>query len=581
MNQFFLMLNGVSRVVVPLLMKQILFSLVIFFIVFLLAKIFRRLSPYWHLGLWTLVLLRLLLPPNLSHSYSARNLLDRLPYYQQISQNISEWLSGSSFNKESGQTFQIYSLDTYTVENQQSTPFDDSADQKPGSWQNILFLSWLLGVIIFTSIYLNRIRQIQKLLNNAQIVKHTTITQLLNKWQRQFHIKRKVQLFTSAKFLSPFTFGLIRPKIYIPQNFLEQNNLEHLESILAHEMAHIKRRDHLWLKIQYLIQILYFFHPVVWYVNRKINLARECLCDRLVLSNQEISSLCYGKSMINVLKLNLTGTEALLMLPGFGSHKDALKYRINNINGGTTMKHTQFIILYASLFILGCLILPMAGHVIKQGESKALAAEVYSEQNAVTPKQQDTIVFIVPSKQGKFAAPFGKWIDPFTKKEAFHNGVDIAAPKGTGIYAAADGKVIVAESAPKTHGNHIVLQHENDFQTFYSHCETLLVQAGQSVKAGELIARVGNTGRSTGPHLHFEIRKNNEPVNPTGYINFKALDNDGKRFRKAEILNLKKSYPISFKKAEILNFKKSHPIGFKKFNFIINKKINLKVNNHF
>ncbi len=523
MIQFFHALDGISGVVVPFLMKQILLSSIVFIIIFLLVKIFKRLSPCWHLGLWMLVLLRLLLPPNLSHSYSIRNMLSRLPYYKHISQHIIEWLSGSSSDKELEQSFQIFSLDYLTVENHQSTPFYDSAYQNNGSWENIFILSWLLGLMIFMFIYFNRIRQIQKLLNNAQQINHNTTNQLLSKWKRQFQIKRNVQLFSSNQFLSPFTIGFIRPKIYIPQNFLERTNLDYLESIIAHEMAHIKRRDDLWLKIQYLIQILYFFHPVVWYANRKIKLARECLCDRLVLSHSEISSLSYGKSMINVLKLNLSGKEGLFMLPGFGSHKDALKYRIKNINGGTTMKHSQFIILYTSLFILGYLILPMAGHVIKQEEPTALAGEVYSEQYAANSSQQDTLVFIVPTKKGKFAAPFGKWIDPFTKKKAFHNGVDIAAPAGTEIYAAAGGKVIVAEFAPKTHGNYIVLQHEKEFRTFYSHCDTLFVQTGQSVKAGEMIARIGNTGRSTGPHLHFEVRKDGKPQDPQDYLDFKVL----------------------------------------------------------
>ena len=105
------------------------------------------------------------------------------------------------------------------------------------------------------------------------------------------------------------------------------------------------------------------------------------------------------------------------------------------------------------------------------------------------------------------------------------NGVRrLYAPKGTEMQAAASGEVIVTESAPKTHGNYILLQHENNFETFYSHCDSPLVQAGQQMKAGELIARVGNKGRATGSHLHFEIREDDKPDDPKRFIDFKNLE---------------------------------------------------------
>jgi len=522
-NLVFHALDSISNVIVPFLMKQVWFSSVVFIIILLLVKVFKRLSPYWQLGLWTLVLLRLLLPPSFSHSYSIRNMMSHLPYYQPFSTYIASWFLNNSVGSELNNSLHVFSFDNQLIDSIEPGEAFNLHNKKIISWQTIVFLTWFSGVIIFLLIYLKRIWKFQKIMNKSQPVNNAIMELLLSKWKRQFQIKRKVQLVSSEKFLSPFTQGLFRPKIYVPQYFLEKNHTGNLEAIIAHEMAHIKRRDNFWLKIQYLIQILYFFHPAIWYVNSNINLARECLCDRLVLSHREISSLSYGKSMMTVLRLNLFGVEGFFMLPGFGSHKNALKYRIKNINGGTTMKHTQFIILYASLFILGCWILPMAGHVIKPGDRSVLAGDTYAQQLAAISSQQDKIVVIAPTKQGKVTAPFGKWIDPFTKKEAFHNGIDIAAPKGTEIYAAADGNVIVAESAPQTHGNYIVLQHEQDFQTFYSHCDTLLVEKGQPVKAGELIARIGNTGRSTGPHLHFEIRKDGKSQDPQDHLDFSSL----------------------------------------------------------
>lgn len=100
-----------------------------------------------------------------------------------------------------------------------------------------------------------------------------------------------------------------------------------------------------------------------------------------------------------------------------------------------------------------------------------------------------------------------------------HTGIDVGASKGTPIYAAASGKVIFS-GWKGTLGKLIVINHGNGIQTYYAHCNSLLVSSGATVSAGQLIAKVGSTGRSTGPHLHFEIRLNGSAINPQSYIGF-------------------------------------------------------------
>ena len=96
-------------------------------------------------------------------------------------------------------------------------------------------------------------------------------------------------------------------------------------------------------------------------------------------------------------------------------------------------------------------------------------------------------------------------------------GLDIAAPEGTAINAAADGTVTFAGERG-TYGNLVGITHENGFVTYYAHCSQLLVQEGDTVEQGETIALVGSTGRSTGPHLHFEVRVNGQRTNPRHYL---------------------------------------------------------------
>lgn len=100
-----------------------------------------------------------------------------------------------------------------------------------------------------------------------------------------------------------------------------------------------------------------------------------------------------------------------------------------------------------------------------------------------------------------------------------HTGIDIGASTGTSIKAAAGGTVIFS-GWKGTLGKMVVISHGNGIQTYYAHCSSLLVSSGQTVSAGQLIAKVGSTGRSTGPHLHFEIRLNGSAINPQTYIGY-------------------------------------------------------------
>lgn len=99
-----------------------------------------------------------------------------------------------------------------------------------------------------------------------------------------------------------------------------------------------------------------------------------------------------------------------------------------------------------------------------------------------------------------------------------HTGLDIAAPKGTPIKAAAAGTVTYAGNANDGYGNYVVISHGNGVQTMYAHCSALLVSKGQQVSQGEVIAKVGSTGNSTGNHLHLEVRKNGIAYNPQNYV---------------------------------------------------------------
>ncbi|MCE5231903.1 MAG: M23 family metallopeptidase [Mizugakiibacter sp.] len=118
---------------------------------------------------------------------------------------------------------------------------------------------------------------------------------------------------------------------------------------------------------------------------------------------------------------------------------------------------------------------------------------------------------------GYIASYFGSRADPFSGEKGFHAGLDIDAAWGTGIHAVAEGVVTYA-STRSGYGNVVEVDHGNGYMTRYAHASRLLVHPGQRVHAGQVIADVGSTGRSTGPHVHFEVWYQGRPVNPLAYV---------------------------------------------------------------
>ena len=125
-------------------------------------------------------------------------------------------------------------------------------------------------------------------------------------------------------------------------------------------------------------------------------------------------------------------------------------------------------------------------------------------------------LFIYPTK-GRITDRFGMRRDPFTGMRRFHNGVDLAAPVGTPVIASMSGRVAMVGYNP-TYGKYLILTHPEGFQTLYGHLSAFRVQKGETVGQGQRIADMGNSGYSTGSHLHFSIFRRGEPIDPFEYL---------------------------------------------------------------
>lgn len=150
------------------------------------------------------------------------------------------------------------------------------------------------------------------------------------------------------------------------------------------------------------------------------------------------------------------------------------------------------------------------------GASKVLKVEIYLEDVVEESTPQEKVVY----KKPNFIWPVeGRLRDGFDDTEGKrHLGLDISSPAGTAIKASASGRVIYSGNTIRGYGNLILLRHSEEFVTVYAHNEVNLVEEGEWIEGGQVIGRVGQTGRATGPHLHFEIRRNNKAVDPLLFL---------------------------------------------------------------
>lgn len=151
---------------------------------------------------------------------------------------------------------------------------------------------------------------------------------------------------------------------------------------------------------------------------------------------------------------------------------------------------------------------------VNDRSDKLTALETLLQQNMLN---RNLLPSIPPIAEGFYSSNYGWRLDPFTGASAMHEGVDFMVPEGTAIRASAGGVVAYSDYHPQ-YGNMIEIDHGNDIVTRYAHASRLLAKVGQVVRRGEKIAEVGSTGRSTGNHLHFEVRYKGIAQNPVRFL---------------------------------------------------------------
>ena len=381
-------------------------------------------------------------------------------------------------------------------------------------WAALIAALWLAGAMA-TAIWLTaRRRRYRRMAKQGRPVQDGPARVALDRWRRLFNLRRRVQVVVSPVPTVPFTLGVWRPVIVLPEALTEAGDDAAIEAVVAHELAHVQRLDDLWLTLQRLTQSLFFFHPIVWITTRAMGIEREHACDRLVLASGVLSPKSYGRSLLKVIGLQQTSAT---VAAAAGSHR-RLTMRIHHIAklagaSRPSIAHCSV----APILLLACALLPAAttgGQPPASSVPGAEAGEVIV--TGKDPFSSDlSLDDLMPG--AKITAGFGMRRHPFEGGMAHHDGVDLSTGKESPVYVPRGGTIEVAQEnygSGGKFGTVVIVDHGGGLKTFYAHLASLSVRAGEGISDGEQIGLAGNTGVSSGPHLHFEIWKDGEKVDP-------------------------------------------------------------------
>lgn len=387
----------------------------------------------------------------------------------------------------------------------------------------ILFGIWMTGVLLML---------VYGIFNYVKVKKATAVS-----------FKEESGLYRCDYIESPMAFGFIKPRVYVPSGC----DISAMGFVIEHEKTHIRRGDVYFKLLAFLILCAYWVNPLAWVAFKLFNLDMEFSCDEAVIRRAGMEK----KEEYSRWLLYYSTEERFVSLAPTAFGETDTKRRVKNI---MKLKKKGIIATIAGVaitaaVIAACFILlpqkSMAEGDVSENVNvmeETTAAETPAEAEEIVGSiTYDTVTEDVSSSDTEEAEVI-TWTSPFSvnavyfmtksygavdeaireetdtsKVQTYHGATDFAAPLGTELLAACDGTV---ESAGYTWdaGNFLAIRVNEDITYKYMHLDSISVNEGDTVKAGDVVATVGSTGRSTGPHLHLELMIDGKYVDPLKYI---------------------------------------------------------------
>lgn len=378
------------------------------------------------------------------------------------------------------------------------------------SWITVLSWLWLGGLVLMLGVKLIcYVAFLGKVKRHSHICEDEQSDKMMQEISNRLRIRRDVKLYWSSEIDTPLLMGFFRPSVYLPENSW---TAEQRKMILLHEFFHLKG-GHLFIQLFLLVATaVHWFNPVIYLVGGELKAALEESCDAAVLRQSSLKTRrLYGKTVLE------TACRQRKEIPAisapFSARRSRLKDRCQRIlvSDGTLCRGRGLVFGICAIMtalVIACALVPKP-QVSADGQKTPVTSVEQGIQPDGFSDRMENWLFPVEGEL-YVTAPYGE------KFYSFHKGLDVTRDgiSGEEIHAAQSGVVVTANTLPHSYGNYVVIDHGGGYQTTYAHCQSLTVAVGQQVVQGETIAYVGTTGNSTGPHLHFEVQKDGESLDP-------------------------------------------------------------------
>lgn len=385
---------------------------------------------------------------------------------------------------------------------------------------------YFYGFILFAALGLLRLVGFSYRVRYSYEIDDAQLVDGLKEWRSRMRVRQPVRFAYSDAVSSVCVHGFLRPVVLMPPQLLERVTTEDAILMGAHEMAHIKRGDTWLFAFCGFAKAMFWFNPFMRRIVAHAQLAAEQSADALVIQ-RGVNRQSYARCFVESLKVTSgLSSPQYALVPSFTPFdKRSRRDRLDAILSGRG----------ASLS-LGAgpkltMILSGAAAIILAFGQAALAVS--------PPPAKDALTHI--PVEGKITFGFEEKSKVLDKDRPHHEGLDIAAERGTPIVAAGDGKVIDATARYNNTtdwGKVVVIDHGHGLVTRYAHMDSYIVRKGESVKGGDTIGAVGSTGRSTGPHLHFEILNDGVHIDPSVLVSAPEAPAPVKATRKVQMAPL-------------------------------------------
>ena len=339
----------------------------------------------------------------------------------------------------------------------------------------------------------------------------------------RFHPTRAPRICVTQSRRAPLTFGILRPVILLPDDLPAGS--ERLRLVLAHELAHVRRCDCLRKLLLTLCLCVYWWNPLVWCMVLIANRDMELACDEVVLCT--LGADIKKAYALTLLDMAQRKTRPSPLCSGFA--RGSAETRIRAILRFRRTPAWAGVCAAVVFFALGCALTtqavqspvpapepaPVQVKLLEetpQVEPVPVAEPVVAEPE-IAPDPAPTYVFPLENADAAVELAYGWHTNEQTGASAFHDGVDLEAESGASVLAVADGTVLSAEFEP-AYGYILTLAHASGVQTFYAHLSEFCVAPGETVRQGQIIAKTGESGWATAPHLHLGTKINNESADP-------------------------------------------------------------------